>query len=393
MSAHSELIDLNAHFEAIIEAFKPLSFPKGFGFDVFTTDDFTAFLSDDNQFEFSLKKAKGAHILYGLVHAQVRRQLFNGLSKELRLSVFRKKAEAFKLFDKLGFIPDEIQDCWDIGMGHSVYAVTLPAKTIVIKQEELPNQSLFCLLLTALGWPSFESFHVDSKGIGWEISDYLGPVSLCDVLQAQPDLRQDIEDQLAKHAALGDILGRGDRHYDNYMMTPKGLVPIDISFLFWEGNEAWDYKYIAGGIYEFNVLRRYTGSRLDEKKGRFFNIYKDTLLELKRAQPLLESHISTFLGQFDLEAEAKLDFIRKRLDNIDAYFQSQVKLYEEGFTEMQRRERLKRCLEEWVKEDPTCLEKNPVLKMYALADFNRPSCFFLLEEYPEIEASLKSRCQ
>ncbi len=375
---------VKAHFFGFLDTFKPLAFPKGFGFDAFELEDILTFFITETQFEFSLKKEKQKHILYGHIHGEARQQLFNGLPSELKRQCFLKKCEALNLFPVLDVLPSEILDCWDIGIGHSVYAVKTSQKTFVIKREELPNQSLFCLLLAGLGWPSFDSKHRDK----WEISDYLGSTSLCDVLQAQPALRQDIEDQLAKHAALGDVLGRGDRHYDNYMMTEKGLVPIDISFLFWEGNEDWDYKYISGGLYEYNVLRRYSGTELDEKKTRFFKIYKETLLELKSAQSLLEQHITTFLGRFHLETQDKLFFIRQRLNHLETYFESQKWLYEKGFKTMEKRERLKQKLHTWKLDNLDMCNQTPLLKMYSLTDTNRPSCFFLLEEFPELTHQL-----
>lgn len=384
---------ISAHIHTCVTAFSPLAFPKEFGLEPLTDHDFKTYLSTPEQFEFSLKKLKAKNILYSQAHIKARQDFFNGLPQALRLETLTQKLRAQGLIQC--FETQEIQDCKDIGAGHSVYLVTLnsPFKghtQWVIKQEELPNQSLMGDLLRTLGWPSYLSFHHESETFSCEISQYLGHISLWEGLQtATPTQKEKLEHQLAQHAALGDILGRGDRHINNYMINQDvELLPIDISFLFWQGNEDWDRHYIAGGLYEFSMLAYEPLDTQPKKIEAFFKTYHDTLLELKANQTMLEKQLLTFCAQFNMESADKLDFIQARLNQIPTYFEAQKTLYLEALQDMKTRLILKGKLEKAIQTTPEILDQNPLLKMYALADHNQPSCFFLLEKYPQIKALL-----
>ncbi len=365
--------------QALLTQFEPLCFP---GLEPFTAQDFESYLNSPSQFEFSLKKVRGQHILYGPAHAKARQAFFNELPQDQRCTLLVSKLDAQNL-------PNfELIDVQDIGVGHSVYALTLKTPYQghthwVLKREDLPNQSLFCKLLTTLGWPSYISTHFETPKIRCEFSHFLGTTTLLNHAN-NPQL----EYQLARHAALGDILGRGDRHFNNYMLRDHDLLPIDISYLFWEGNEDWDRRYIAGGMYEFSMLARYDGETLREKTKHFFEVYAETLGFLKAQQPLLEDNILTFSGDHPLQARAKLTFIQNRLSNITTYFDAQKALYLAALQELQKRQVLKAKLFEKVAHSPEILDQHPLLKMYYLADQDQPSCFFLLEEHPQVEILL-----
>jgi hypothetical protein len=383
---------LEPHFKEFLETFNPLTFPPGFGFDPYTIEDLESYFNTPTQLEFKLKKEKGRHILYSQTHAKLRQSLLNKLPKSFRVKLVTEKFKALNLEHCCPEGPVSLcTDVWDVGMGHSIYVLKFPQKSWVVKREELPNQSLHCRLLESLGWPSFESRQYKTPEMAFEISEYLGKTHLFDCIKSSNLIEPDtLLTQLAKHAALGDVLGRGDRHYNNYMLTEKGLIPIDISFLFWEGNEAWDAKYIAGGLAEFSMLSPYMGDELTAKKNLFFTHYKETLHTLYEKQALLQSQLITFCGDHHLKSDDKLAFIQKRLSDIGVYFEAQKTLYLEAFEEMRRRQALKKKLENAIKTDPDLLIRWPEMRMYYDVDKDQPSSFFLLENFPSIRAYLES---
>ncbi len=380
------------HFTSFINSFSELTFQEGFGFDPFTMKDILLFLLDPSQFNLSLKKEAGCGLLYGHDHVKLRQTFINLLPHEIRFHCLMKKFSYCRLSSKLSaFLKPvstlpEILDILDIGAGHSVYLVTASVgeafpRQVVVKQEALPNQSLFCKLLDSLSWPSYESEHFEEQDWQWEISEYLGNLSLQEMLkEVSVENRDSLEMQLAQHAALGDILGRGDRHFENYMVSTWGIVPIDISFLFWEGNEAWSERYIAGGIYELSILEPYSIEELPKKMKRFFSFYEDTVYFLKKEKPNLENQISTFFSSQNMDVADKLAFVQNRLARIEGYVCEQKKSYISSFFEMKKRLVYKEIVSQLYEANPACLDETPWLKMYYLSDKDRPSCFFLLEE-------------
>ena len=53
------------------------------------------------------------------------------------------------------------------------------------------------------------------------------------------ETRQSLLIQSAQQAAIGAILGRGDRHFENYIWYNEQLYPIDIAHLFYPNNNQW----------------------------------------------------------------------------------------------------------------------------------------------------------
>ncbi len=397
MLSDSQLATLTPHFEAFLANFEAVSFPKGFGFDPYTLADIRTFLQDPTVFEFSLKKIKGGHVLYASSHIRVRQSLVNFLPLALRLACVLPKLQHHGLMSCFDLHNgNSIVDIRDIGAGHSIYMVSLAQpfkghRRWVIKREDLPNQSLFCQLLSTLGWPTYQSMHHETPYFNCEISQYLGDMTLYEGFRGRlSGSRDHLETQLAAHAALGGVLGRGDRHFNNYMMVAEGIVPIDISFLFWEGNEAWDARYIAGGMYEFSMLSLYSGEALALKMTQFFDTYYETLQFLRSKQGVLEAQLVTFCGDYQLDAADKLAFIQTRLADIDGYFLAQKTAYLKAFDEMRVRQAAKQRLAEHVSKYPEILDTHPLLKMYYMADLDQPSCFFLWEERPELATLLAS---
>lgn len=402
-----EFLALRRYFAGFLDQFRLLALPKGMGFDPFTCEDILCYLCDASQWNFSFNKQSGKGILYGHDHTRLRRNLVNGLPDTLRMAVLGRKLEYFRILPKLSLLLKEdrfhyakspeneamvcVEDIRDIGMGHSIYMVVIrdsdqSVKRLVVKQEEWPSQSFFSHLLGALNWPYYQSGHVmDDKGC-WEISEYLGEKTLFDTIVESDDItRHYIEAELAFHAACGDVFGRGDRHFENYLFHQGHIYPIDISFLFWEGNEEWVKKYLSGGMYEFSSLIHYAGDeeRLVARMRKFFKRYLTTLHFLKKHQAELEKQIVLYYGRKDPETERKVVFVRTRLADPDQYFRFQRQLYMDGFFEMVTRKFYKDMLARLVDAAPGVLEEYPWLKMYYLADKERFSCFYLLEDRKE----------
>ncbi|MSR88169.1 MAG: hypothetical protein EXS67_00760 [Candidatus Margulisbacteria bacterium] len=389
---------LEAYVTQFLESFRPLAFPEGFGFDTFSREDVMAYLGDETRWNFQFNKTPGRGILYSVSHTDVRRSLLNGLEKEMRLSIMAPKFKYFKVLPKLHILFEDdslqVQDVLDIGMGHSVYRIDLAGKngqlsSVVIKQEEWPSHSFFSQVLRIMGFPVHHEGHViDDRGC-WEISSYLGSETAQRVLlgrEASDDMSL-LLDQLAAQAALGDVFGRGDRHFENYLFYQKQLYPIDVSFLFWEGNEDWVRKYIAGGMMEMSSLSIFSEQpdRLQASKQRFFDVYFKTLESIKLCQSKLEMCIEHYFGVKDPDTCRKVAYVRSRLLDISDYFLSQKKLYEEAFEEMQVRRIQKLRLQELVLASSEILTYNAWLKMYYLADRDRLSTFYLLEDHPDIQ--------
>ena len=373
----------NRYCEAFVDRFRPLSFPEGFGFDAFEVADVQRYLSDPTVWNFQFKKIPGRGVLYGVSHAVLRRSVLNELPLDQRLSIMGEKFAYFGVLSKLNLLfRDEgicVRDVLDIGMGHSVYRVDVYGAdgremSLVLKQEEWPSQSFFSQLLTVLGLPMSSSDHVmDEKGC-WEISLYLGDQTVQDTLLSEPS--DFLLEQLAMHAALGDVMGRGDRHFENYLVSDGVLYPIDVSFLFWEGNEHWVRKYIAGGMMEMSALAVYSADMVDF----FFEKYKLMLQRLSGDQAAILGVIRRYFGAKDPDTARKLRYVTTRLQVVAGYFEAQRALYLEAFSEMQVRQGYKRRLAALVLSRPDVLEEHPFLKMYFLADKDRLSGFYLVED-------------
>ncbi|MCP4049479.1 MAG: hypothetical protein GY730_02075, partial [bacterium] len=331
-------LELRKNLSVFLQEFSRVSFGRDFGFKDFELEDLFSYFLDDSRFDFKLKKDKGASILYADIHAVLRRNVINNINPLIRMPLLKRKMEYYRIFSKIFNVMvasnlldfrdtdfNEVDDIIDIGMGHSVYLTKMRMKeggiaAFVVKREELPVQSFFCRLLEILRWPAFKSWHfMDEKG-EWEIAEYIGGTTLYDVL-CKGEISHGLEVQLARHSALGDIFGRGDRHFDNYLVNDGSVFPVDISFLFWEGNEEWTGKYVAGGMYEFNCLIKYAGNEnlFNSKVELFFSNYKETVFELKNKIDLIERLIISFFGDQDSDTRRKIDFVKYRLDYADKY--------------------------------------------------------------------------
>ncbi len=380
----------------ITEEFRAQAFPHGFGFDSFEVDDVVNYFCSEDHYNLSLRKVRGQGILYGTIHADLRRQFFNDLPLQARIDVVMPKLRHFNidvhLRDFVGMrsrVP--ILDVEDIGMGHSVYRLSTAHGEVVVKQEDVPNQQFYMEFQRALGYPWFRSQHYVGKRT-WELTDYLGPTNLNDVLVNHGVSDWDgLIDQLARHAAMGDVLGREDRHFENYVVQGNAILPVDTSMLFGDGNEQWSERYIAGGLYEICVLSQFVDDemRFAHYFSRFQASYMAQCRMLTNAKDAILRLIAEFFDE-DRELSYRCSYVRQRLENRD-YPILQFHRYRSGMEEMMRRRVIRRAIQRKVAVDSAVLDRSPILKMYYLADKGRVSTLFLLELHrQQVEAALET---
>ena len=388
--------DIGRHLIHLVDEFNTYTFPAGFGFDPFSVADVVAYLSSEDHYNLSLRKVRGKGILYGTIHAKLRRRFFNDLPIETRVAVIMPKLKHFKidrhLRDFVGMrsqVP--ILDVEDIGMGHSVYRLTTPHGDLVVKQEDVPNQQFYMEFQRALGYPWFRSKHYIGQRT-WELTDYLGNSNLNEVLVAGavPNWTHLI-DQLAGHAAMGDVLGREDRHFENYVVQGPSILPVDTSMLFGDGNEVWSERYIAGGLYEICVLGQFRNEpRLfRDYFTQFRNAYMSQLKQLMERRSQIETLIGEFFDEDPINSH-RCRYVRERLENL-AYPDAQFERYRSALEEMMMRRVVKQAISDRVSVDPSILARSPILKMYYLADQGRVSTLFLLEYHRDaVMSALKA---
>ena len=381
-----------------INTFNKFAFTKKFGFPGFDLSDLYLYLFTNDSFEFKLKKEKGKHLLYGVDHVNLRQSFFNELPKKMRKAVGLRKLQCLGLIPHLASflgikekyfdLQRQLIDISDLGMAHSIYLVKLKVSSkieqVVIKKKEVNYQEFYTKILKLLGWPSYKTAHYINDFGSWEFTEFLGFNSLHAVIKDKSlvtDQNQLIT-KLAEQAALGDALGHGDRHLENYIYKKGRLWPIDISFLFWPNNEKWINTYILGGMYEFNFLESYAENSvlLKEKIDLFFAAYAKTFALLREKKEMILYAIDDFFAPDPPEdVFRKKAFFGDRIEN-NNYVSLQKKLYVESFFKSLERVPYKKLLAELVEKNPGIVFKNNYLKMYYLANKDRSANFYLCEK-------------
>lgn len=378
---------IQSHLRAILTEFEKHCY---LGLEPFNLNDLLLFLTDETQFDLELKKEKGKGVLYGFQHTDLRANVVNGLPDQVRLEILTRKIEATDVFSKKRLkefglysgksFRDAVVDIRDIGMGHSIYLVDFGSSQWVIKGRDQSYQTFFSEFLARCEWPSYRTIPVVNNSGRWDVSEYLGDTTLSAHYRTG-EVDSFLEGQLARHAALGDVMGRGDRHFANYLVYKSALYPIDLSYLFWEDNEEWVSRYVSGGMAEFSGLAIYLDdpSALAEHTESFFKEYYATLEYLKENHLTVLTFIRSFFGPSP-ETDRRCRFVSDRLDDIGRYFESQKRLYLDAFDELCQRIKYKQVLVRIGDRFPALLTEYPVLKMYYLADKGRVSAFFLVKE-------------
>lgn len=389
MFTQEEQARVNVVIQSGIHRLAPLVLGKGQGFENFTPEDITSFYTTPSEFSLRLKKEKGKGILYGADHIKIRQSFFNDLPEDLRLHIAIPKLEDKGLISKIAsFLTCKssdftIIDITDIGVSHSIYKLSVHVNnttvSLVIKYEVLPHQSFYCQLLDVLGWPSYRSTHFKDAQGAWEFSEYLGEENLSQTLLRTGSINKEIETQLIKHAALGDVLGRGDRHFDNYIVRGHYLYPLDIAYLFWEGNEDWTKKYVMGGMYEINYFSHaYPTLQPNLDMNAFYKIYQDTRLELLEKKELLINKINQFYWLKEPETQRKVAYMVERLES-PSFFEEMKSCYSKSLQEMEKRVALKERLKKQYDKDPSTLTE--LEKMYVVGEAGRWSTLYLWEDH------------
>lgn len=351
----------------IVDMFSAVSLPAGYGLDPITADDWHRYALSPFQFGLSLNKVKGRGILYGPIHCRLRRRLFNRQPLAVRSAIFAEKwihfgFEAMVRQWKNLRDPIQVVGVTDIGAAHTVYHVRARSGGqefgFVLKNEHCNHHITYLALLSKLGFPTFSAFHADQ----WEFTDYLGQTTLSSQYCRRSAFSSEYVRLLAYHAALGDRLGRGDRHMENYMIAGT-IYPIDTQFLFRDDNVQWTQIYTNAGMYEINAIH--------------------------------PSHLAIFWAYYDM---AMAEFTTMKFNalivdlygapgqlwvNTHIFGESECQIIRETYRAGQlcytNRLPIKYRLQNRVKESSKLLETDPILKMYYWADYGRPSAFFLAE--------------
>jgi hypothetical protein len=377
---------LRTHITNGLQRFNALLYP---GFSPFSPSDIFDFLLNDAQFSLSINKVKGQGVLYGLEQAKARAFFVNGLPEKIKKAVLKRKVSATGVFTKelaasLDMrvswgknLLDSIQSIEDIGVGSSLYLIEFPEKKWVLKKGGQSFQTFFSELLDCLKWPSFTSIPVLNEAGRWDLMSYVGAKTLgCVVLESSCD--DVLLTQAAQHAALGDVLGRGDRHFQNYMVESGALYPIDLHYLFWEENEKWVTRYLSAGMSEYALLILWQGEAFQKKSDLFFKTYADTIHFLQDESSTITTFIKSFFEPSP-ETERRCKYVLSRVLN-PTYIAEQKARYIEAFSVYVKRVKYKTVLEQIGERYPALLNDYPQLKMYYYADKDKLSAFFLAEE-------------
>jgi len=373
----------------LIEKFRPLAIPE-IGFDPFEEEMLLRYLFTPRKFTFSFKRQRGEGVLYGLDHVHLRRMLFNNLPNFLRVALFKLKAKENGLIETIQNLSnkpkifrdpnwiDKITNVKDIGMGHTLYVISCDAQRWVIKKERSSFQSFYNHLLKSLSYTTFESYSLVNECGSWELSEFIGVNTLQDIIK-QGSLSRSLEEQLADHCCLGDIVGRGDRHFENYIVKNDVIYPIDVSFLFWDDNEDWVQRYLKGGMSELSCL--YVDIETpDIFKFHLSVFYEQYIKSFKRFQ-MHKERIKDVISQWGFESsetDHHLRFVEENLSD-ESFCDRQFKQYLVSFKSLCKRQYFKKLLKQIFHCLPQGSAISPLLKMYYYSDRYRMSSFFLLD--------------
>ena len=348
------------------------------GFYPYTVEDIRNFLDDPKELSLGFKKDLSQGYLYGLELAALRRNLFNSVIKPDRVITVLSKIKQFNLerfiesfLDFHVSVDTDLVDAVDIGMGHSVFRLTFNnGMQVVLKHTQFAFEPFYSDVLRLLGLPAFNAQCIKSKQKTWMISDYIPSVNLTEYLQHN-EADEIFVKNMAAQAALGDALGRGDRHFENYIISHGEIYPVDISHLFWPYNDEWVYEYVKGGQSEFCLIEL-------DNMAHFWESYDATwrLIQNKREDIRLLLERSFSIDQ----ALAYYSYFSERIDNAE-FMYNQERQVERSRLIYRDRKQLKQRLEQMVDEQPDLLKQNPMLAMYYYSNLGRQSTFFLIDQF------------
>jgi len=382
----------DSSWEPLLVALDAISLPD-IGLMPFSEADILDYFNDPFQFGLPLNKKKGAGILYGVDHCRLRRAVVNSGTDDDRTHRLTQKLLANGV---LSLISDylgtpvgvgDVADVQDIGMAHAVFRITTTGGTsVVVKQEAHPNQPYYQDLLKEMGFPFIRAVHVAPSAqwpSGYELSDWVEGVPFSDYLFGSGAVVSSEEmgryiQSLAWHAALGDMIGREDRHLENYIWDTQyqHIIPVDTAALFGLGNESWVFEYVAGGLAESAVLFPY----LPDEDGfrahltMYFEAYQQAHYAIRDHADVLIEMTERLVGA---ESDHPIQFLTERIQS-ETYCHTQIQRIQAGVIEWHHRW-VARCQLENAVANGLSLNQYPLLKMYDLAHRGRGSAFFLKE--------------
>lgn len=340
--------------------------------DPFFKEDIEIFFENDDIFSLNLKRSKQKVSLYGSEHVNIRQQFFNQCDLRKRLAVFIRKIEAATISDwvynQLGIKGIDILDVEDIGKGRTIYKFKTKQNGIyVLKEKTNDTQQQFNAIAKAFGVPSSKSWFYQVNGIYWELAPFLDEE---EVFHYKKD---HLFEMYATSAAFGDFIELGDRHFENYISTNNQLIAIDVSHLMEPDNEHWTKKYIAGGLYECCLLLYFISdsSQFEQYLRRFFKAYAN------QVSHIFDQVESVSIHDQDLGKTIKI--IKEKWKNPSHFIQHMQSIYFSALNDMMDRIVYKQLLQQ-LHDKQVGLTKHQSLMMYQMADANRISTFFRLED-------------
>lgn len=364
------------------------SFSKCSLIQFWSSNQLKQYLSEEHIFSLALNRPAGKGILYGLDHIKTRQSFFNLLPKDVRIKLISKKLSHFNfwlLFEEaLGCKVHSslLYDVLDIGAGHSVYLLKFQNFEYVLKEENLQTHCFMSTLLNDLGWASLKTFHITYKNRAFELTEYAGEYTLEKWLKSlKKPVSKTLLKNLSYHAALGDCIGRGDRHFENYVLKEHSLIPIDFTYLFSEHHEWWVMTYTKAGMNEIGALQSYIhhAESLYQYLDFFLKQYRLMFNSFINHNDLFERLINTYFKD-QASREKYANFFKDRLQH-PMYAASQCQSYVMGFLTFIKRYAYKQLLQLLVHKHPEVFKYNAYLTMYYQADLNRYSSFFQLDEF------------
>ncbi|RAP34123.1 hypothetical protein DID75_00675 [Candidatus Marinamargulisbacteria bacterium SCGC AG-410-N11] len=296
-----------------LEKSKELALPN-LGFDPLSDLDLISFLTNPKQFSLKLNKIKGKGIFYGLDHVSLRQNLLNRLPIQLKNRIIYQKLKFNNLDEKIVQLSNiqHIKSCEDIGMGHSVYRVIGKKMSFVVKRVDHINQEFYNKILSILEMPFHNVFTVNTNHGRWEVSDNLGDITLTKFCLESNELSPAIVKQLARHACLGDVFGRGDRHSENYMVKDNVIYSIDNAFLFYKNNNQWVERYIQGCQSEISIVCNLFNeiNCFKENLNIFLEEYKVQYQRIKQRQSMIVEWMKCWFEN-SIERENNIRYIKK----------------------------------------------------------------------------------
>ncbi|MAU93171.1 MAG: hypothetical protein CMJ93_03040 [Planctomycetes bacterium] len=339
-------------------------------------EDFSDYCQTDTHYTLTFKRKPGS--LYGDIHCRLRRQLFNNLAVDYRCELVQRKLKAAGVWAYIrAFVGGgDLVDVHDIGASQSVYCLQYrkdgQTQAVTVKPEAAGYQSYFIAILGQLGWPTYRTQSDTFGGIHWRVSDYLGATTVHTLGMSGRAAHTSHGVALARHAALGDVFGRGDRHGNNYILSDDGdLLPIDVGYLFYPNNDDWLAQYIQGGVSEINALDPH-------QLAQFFSIYTDSIQFISDRYAALRAFswdYGTAIGeQFDSVVSHRIVALRNQCPHRGWHRQT---WYRDYYAEFWFRKAIKRWFYQLIQSDPSLL-KDPMFNMYQYQSPQDRTTFFSL---------------